>query len=155
KKQNEEYVSLLNDVRDYFRKSWYIFLNDCEEAKQFNDYSRYLVDDILKEDQVDNEIKEVIDLTNEEGVIDKVEEVDKNLYTEQVYSNEDLYIDPKVPVDNTENLDNQEVNNIENLDNQEVPNYVESLDSEKDELDHFKIPAEIPEDEYDFLNFSD
>ncbi|CAG8843555.1 5236_t:CDS:1, partial [Racocetra persica] len=31
KKQNEEYVSLLNDVRDYFGKSWYTFLNDCEE----------------------------------------------------------------------------------------------------------------------------
>src|SRR5689334_6483360 len=38
------------------------------------------------------------------------EEVDENLYTEP-----DLYIDPKVPVSNTENLDNQEevVNNIE------------------------------------------
>ncbi|CAG8617850.1 25100_t:CDS:2 [Racocetra persica] len=72
RKLNEEYVSFLNDVRDYFRKSWYTFLNDCEEAKQFNDYSRYLVNDILKEDQVDNE--EVIDLTNKEGVIDKVGE---------------------------------------------------------------------------------
>ncbi|CAG8690611.1 30564_t:CDS:1, partial [Racocetra persica] len=70
-------------------------------------------------------------------------EVDENLYTEQVYSNKDLYIDSKVPVDNTESLNNQEVNNIENLD--------ESFDSEKDELDHFKLP----EDEYNFLNFSD
>ncbi|CAG8599978.1 6951_t:CDS:2 [Racocetra persica] len=194
KKQNEEYVSLLNNVRDYFGKSWYTFLNDCEEAKQFNDYSRYLVNDILKEDQVDNEIKEVINLTNEEGV-DKVGEkeegdfdyyfkldknntvllddcfmqhfehnhtidndllsgVDENLYTEQVYSNKDLYIDPKVPVDNTENLD-QEVNNIENLDDQEVSNYTESFDSDKDELNNFKCPVKIPEDEYDFLNFSD
>ncbi|CAG8675616.1 23870_t:CDS:1, partial [Racocetra persica] len=73
--------------------------------------------------------------------------VDENLYSE------DLYIDPKVLVDNTVN--NQEVNNIKNLNNQEVPNYVKSLDSEEDELDHFKIPAEIPKDEYDFLNFSD
>ncbi|CAG8839162.1 4593_t:CDS:1, partial [Racocetra persica] len=77
--------------------------------------------------------------------------VDENLYTEQVYS-EDLYIDPKVPVNNTENLDNQEFNNIENLDDQEVPNYTESLDSDKDELNNFKLPAD---DEYDFLNFSD
>ncbi|CAG8787266.1 6732_t:CDS:1, partial [Racocetra persica] len=81
KKQNEEYVSLLNDVRDYFGKSWYTFLNDCEEAKQFNDYSRNLVNDILKEDQVDNEIKEVIDLTNEEyrQAVEK-EEGDFNYY---------------------------------------------------------------------------
>ncbi|CAG8798217.1 31703_t:CDS:1, partial [Racocetra persica] len=81
--------------------------------------------------------------------------VDENLYTKQVYSNEDLYIDHKVLVDNTESLDNQKVNNIENLDDQEVPNYTESFDSDKDELDHFKIPTKIPEDEYDFLFFSD
>ncbi|CAG8844951.1 167_t:CDS:1, partial [Racocetra persica] len=78
--------------------------------------------------------------------------VDENLYTEHVYS-EDLYIDPKIPVNNTENLDNQEVNNIENL--EEVPKYTESLNSEENELDHFKIPAEISENEYDFLKFSD
>ncbi|CAG8842936.1 5834_t:CDS:1, partial [Racocetra persica] len=41
-------------------------------VKQFDDYSQYLVNDMLKEDQVDNE--EVIDLTNEEGVIDNVGE---------------------------------------------------------------------------------
>ncbi|CAG8783565.1 6678_t:CDS:2, partial [Racocetra persica] len=73
KKQNGEYISLLNDACDYFGKSWREFLNDIKEAKQFDDYSRYLVNDILKEDQVDNEIKEVIDLTNE-GFINKVGE---------------------------------------------------------------------------------
>ncbi|CAG8826210.1 25755_t:CDS:1, partial [Racocetra persica] len=71
--------------------------------------------------------------------------VDENLYEQ------DLYIDSKVPVDNTENLD-QEVNNIENLDDQEVPNYTESFDLDKDELNNFKLPAN---NEYDFLNFSD
>ncbi|CAG8837235.1 36908_t:CDS:1, partial [Racocetra persica] len=71
KKQNGEYISLLNDACDYFGKSWREFLNDIEEAKQSDDYSRYLVNDILKEeDQLDNE--EVINLTNEEGVIDNV-----------------------------------------------------------------------------------
>ncbi|CAG8795665.1 2934_t:CDS:1, partial [Racocetra persica] len=72
--------------------------------------------------------------------------VDENLYTEQVYS-EDLYIDPKIPVDNTESFDNQEVNSIENFDDHEI-SVTENLNNSEDEF-------KLPEDEYDFLNFSD
>ncbi|CAG8812893.1 3740_t:CDS:1, partial [Racocetra fulgida] len=92
KKQNKEIVSLLNDARDYFGKCWGSFLNDVEEVKQFDDYSRYLVNDILKDGQVENE--EVIDLTNKDGVIDKVD--DKGDFDYEYYlklDNADLFDD--------------------------------------------------------------
>ncbi|CAG8784908.1 3786_t:CDS:1, partial [Racocetra fulgida] len=73
KKQNEEYISLLNDARDYFGNCWVSFLNDVEEAKQFNDYSRYF---ILKDGQVENE--EVIDLTNKD--VDNEKDFDYEYY---------------------------------------------------------------------------
>ncbi|CAG8649257.1 17469_t:CDS:1 [Racocetra fulgida] len=91
KKQNEEYVSLLNDARDIFGNCWVSFLNDVEEAKQFDDYSRYFVNDVLKDGQVEN--KEVINLTNKDGVIDKVDEkeVDYEYYLN--FDNTNLFDD--------------------------------------------------------------
>ncbi|CAG8817877.1 16484_t:CDS:1, partial [Racocetra fulgida] len=71
KKQNEEYLSLLINARDYFGNWWESFLNN---TKQYDDYSRNFVND----GQVENE--EVIDLTNKDGVIDNEKDFDYEYY---------------------------------------------------------------------------
>ncbi|CAG8733176.1 15065_t:CDS:1, partial [Racocetra fulgida] len=65
------------------------------------------------------------------------------LYAEQVYSAEDLYIDPKVSVDNTDSLDNQEAL----VDDDEISG-IENSDSDDVDFDTLKLPAEILEDEF-------